>query len=40
MRARASHTYAAAVAEQVAAGIPDFVVEATYLVDQLRQRLS
>jgi nucleotidyltransferase substrate binding protein (TIGR01987 family) len=40
MRARTSHTYAAAVAEQVAAGIPDFLAEATYLGDQLRQRLA
>jgi nucleotidyltransferase substrate binding protein (TIGR01987 family) len=39
MRARTSHTYAAAVAEQVAAGIPDFLTEATYLRDQLQQRL-
>lgn len=39
MRARTSHTYAAAIAEQVAAGIPDFLAEATSLCDQLRQRL-
>jgi nucleotidyltransferase substrate binding protein (TIGR01987 family) len=39
MRARTSHTYAAAIAQQVAAGIPDFLVEATYLRDQLQQRL-
>ena len=39
MRARTSHTYAAAVAEQVAAGIPDFLAEAMYLRDQLQQRL-
>jgi nucleotidyltransferase substrate binding protein (TIGR01987 family) len=38
MRARTSHTYASAVAEQVAAGIPDFLAEATHLVDQLRLR--
>jgi nucleotidyltransferase substrate binding protein (TIGR01987 family) len=39
MRARTSHTYSAAIAEQVAAGIPDFLVEATYLLDQLQQRV-
>ena len=38
MRAKTSHTYAAAIAAQVAAGIPDFLAEATYLVDQLQQR--
>jgi nucleotidyltransferase substrate binding protein (TIGR01987 family) len=40
MRARTSHTYAAAVAKQVVEGIPDFLTEATYLRDQLRQRLA
>jgi nucleotidyltransferase substrate binding protein (TIGR01987 family) len=40
MRARTSHTYAAAVAEQVAAGIPEFLAEAAYLSDQLGQRLA
>ncbi len=40
MRARTSHTYAAAIAEQVAAGIPDFLAEAAYLCDQLQQRLG
>ena len=39
MRARTSHTYAAAVAEQVVAGIPDFLSEAKFLRDQLQQRL-
>ena len=39
MRARTSHTYAAAVAAQVAAGIPDFLAEATHLLGQLQQRL-
>jgi nucleotidyltransferase substrate binding protein (TIGR01987 family) len=39
MRARASHTYSAVVAEQVVAGIPDFLVEAGYLCDQLRRRI-
>ncbi len=40
MRARTSHTYAAGVAEQVTAGIPDFLAEATYLRDQLQRRLG
>ena len=31
MRTRTSHTYAATVAAQVVAGIPDFLAEATYL---------
>ena len=39
MRARTSHTYAAAVAEQIAAGIPDFLAEVMYLREQLQQRL-
>jgi nucleotidyltransferase substrate binding protein (TIGR01987 family) len=39
MRARTSHTYSAAIAEQVAAGIPDFLSEATYLLEQLQQRI-
>jgi hypothetical protein len=39
MRASTSHTYSAIVAAQVAAGIPGFLTEATYLVEQLRQRL-
>ena len=39
MRARTSHTYSAAVAQQVVAGIPDFLAEATHLLDQLQQRL-
>ena len=39
MRARTSNTYAAAVAAQVVAGIPDFLAEAMYLLDQLQQRL-
>jgi nucleotidyltransferase substrate binding protein (TIGR01987 family) len=34
MRARTSHTYAAAIAERVAAGIPDFLAEATHLRDR------
>ena len=40
MRARTSHTYAAAVAKQVVNCIPDFLSEATHLCDQLRQRLG
>jgi nucleotidyltransferase substrate binding protein (TIGR01987 family) len=39
MRARSSHTYSAAVADQVVAGIPDFLTEATLLRDRLQQRL-
>jgi nucleotidyltransferase substrate binding protein (TIGR01987 family) len=39
MRARTSHAYAAAIAAQVAAGIPAFLDEATYFRDQLEQRL-
>ena len=38
MRARTSHAYAAAIAEQVAAGIPDFLAEAEYLSEQLQRR--
>lgn len=40
MRARTSHTYSASVAAQVVNCIPDFLTEATYLRDQLRQRLG
>jgi nucleotidyltransferase substrate binding protein (TIGR01987 family) len=39
MRARTSHTYAAAIAAHVVAGIPEFLAEADYLRDQLQQRL-
>jgi nucleotidyltransferase substrate binding protein (TIGR01987 family) len=39
MRARTSHTYSAAVAEQVVAGIPEFLEEATHLMHQLQRRL-
>ena len=39
MRARTSHIYAAAVAQQVVSGIPDFLEEATYLRDELLRRL-
>jgi hypothetical protein len=38
MRARTSHTYSAAIAEQVAAGIPDFLTETANLLQQLQQR--
>jgi nucleotidyltransferase substrate binding protein (TIGR01987 family) len=40
MRARTSHTYAAAIAEQVVACIPDFLADAVYLCDQLQRRLQ
>lgn len=39
LRARTSHTYAAAAALQVVAGIPAFLEEATFLRDSLRARL-
>lgn len=40
MRARTSHTYNEAVAVDVVAGIPAFIDEARFLVDQLSQRLT
>jgi nucleotidyltransferase substrate binding protein (TIGR01987 family) len=40
MRAKTSHTYAAAIAKQVVECIPDFLAEALHLRDQLRQRLG
>lgn len=40
MRARTSHAYATAVAEQVVAGIPDFLADAIFLRDQLATRLA
>jgi|SRR5579883_2460649 len=40
MRARTSHTYWSTVAQRVAAGIPEFLAEAAYLSDQLRQHLQ
>jgi nucleotidyltransferase substrate binding protein (TIGR01987 family) len=40
MRAKTSHTCAAAVAQEVAAGIPEFLVEAAWLGEQLRNRLQ
>ena len=38
MRARTSHAYTAAIANQVVECIPDFLAEATYLRDRLRER--
>lgn len=40
MRSQTSHTYDAAKALQVVAAIPDFLAEAVFLRDQLRQRLG
>jgi nucleotidyltransferase substrate binding protein (TIGR01987 family) len=40
MRARTSHAYAAVIAAQVAAGIPDFLADATHLRNQLTWRLA
>jgi nucleotidyltransferase substrate binding protein (TIGR01987 family) len=40
MRARTSHAYAAAIAEQVVLGIPDFLADAVFLRDQLARRLG
>jgi nucleotidyltransferase substrate binding protein (TIGR01987 family) len=40
MRARTSHSYDEAVALDVVAGIPAFLVEAGYLRDRLRERLT
>jgi nucleotidyltransferase substrate binding protein (TIGR01987 family) len=39
IRSRISRAYAAAVAEQVAAGVPEFLAEAEYLRDKLRDRV-
>jgi len=38
MRSQTSHTYDEAKALEVVAAIPDFLAEAEYLRDQLRQR--
>jgi nucleotidyltransferase substrate binding protein (TIGR01987 family) len=38
MRARTSHSYDEAVALEVVAGIPDFLEEARYLRDRLKER--
>lgn len=40
MRSKTSHTYDEAVALVVVAGIADFLEEATYLRDRLRERLA
>jgi nucleotidyltransferase substrate binding protein (TIGR01987 family) len=40
MRARSSHTYSAAAAQQVVAIIPEFLSEAAFLRDQLQARLG
>ncbi len=40
LRARTSHAYHAETAQQVAAAIPDFLAEAEYLRDQLRERTA
>ena len=39
MRGKTSHTYDEETALQVVAGIPEFLAEAVYLRDQLRQHL-
>lgn len=39
LRARTSHTHHADVAEQVAAAIPEFLIEAEHLRDDLAARL-
>jgi nucleotidyltransferase substrate binding protein (TIGR01987 family) len=38
MRAKTSHTYDEEVALKVVAGIPDFLIEARYLLEQLQQK--
>lgn len=40
MRGKTSHTYDENIAQQVVAGIPDFLEEALYLRDQLRERIT
>ena len=40
LRARTSHAYHAETARQVAEAIPDFLLEAEYLRDELRKRLA
>jgi nucleotidyltransferase substrate binding protein (TIGR01987 family) len=40
LRARTSHAYHAETAKKVAAAIPDFLAEAEYLRDELRERLA
>jgi hypothetical protein len=38
MRSKTSHTYDEGIALQVVAGIPDFLAEARYLLEQLQTR--
>jgi nucleotidyltransferase substrate binding protein (TIGR01987 family) len=38
MRSKTSHTYDEGIALQVVAGIPDFLAEARYLLEQLQRR--
>ena len=40
MRARTSHTYAAAVAEEIVRDIPAFLAEVMHLRDALQRRLA
>ncbi|MEA2741457.1 MAG: hypothetical protein QOH05_4764 [Acetobacteraceae bacterium] len=40
LRARTSHAYHAETGKKVAAAIPDFLAEAEYLRDELRERLA
>ena len=40
MRSKTSHTYNENVAQEVVAGIPEFLAEATHLRDELRGRLA
>jgi nucleotidyltransferase substrate binding protein (TIGR01987 family) len=40
MRARTSHTYSAAIADQLVQGIPGFLAEATHLSSDLSRRLG
>lgn len=40
MRARTSHTYSAAVAEEIVRDIPAFLADAVHLRDSLQQRLG
>lgn len=40
MRAKSSHTYAETVAQEVVAAIPEFLAEAMYLADKLKQHTT
>ena len=40
MRSKTSHAYAETIALDVAAGIPDFIIQVCFLRDQLQNRLS